>query len=433
MLKVVNVEAPKTRKLILGFDAGCGTCADLAAGVQERVGDNLEVQNLNDPQLMAWREEALGKDAKWTPTLFEVEGEKVLKAWAGWRMGYALSRKLGPSSTWQVMQALGEVGGAPKVEESAIVEKLPEKAAEAVVGMSRGQFLKGVGGAAVAMSVLSRGVLAAPASAATRSPWDSVKQTKVTGTERLRVASSVGRGRDVINLVGGKFSTTARVKAAHPTVVRHRLRNGSIMLAISYIVSRDTILVFRVHQARTPRSLPRQMAGLHHIVVRNGSVKSMTLVKASEEGQLWRKPSVGRLSAQGEGIEPLAYCPPVGGSQPTLPPNGGFYDRCKGTQLDPDGNGFYPEKVCGSRDYGCAFIYCAGGGAAGSVVCRAIPAGTALFGPGGLLATVAACAASIGGPCYVALRPKSTACCRGELVTVYRPCKVGTSYGPGAP
>ncbi len=187
MLKVVNGEAPKTKKLILGFDAGCGTCADLAAGVQEKVGDKLEVQNLNDPQLLAWREEALGKDAKWTPTLFEVEGEKVLRAWAGWRMGYALSRKLGPSSTWQVMQALGEIGGAPKVEESAVVEKLPERAAEAVVGMSRGQFLKGVGGAAVAASVLSSGMLfPSVAEAATSLP------NKSTGTlERRNLAKRI--------------------------------------------------------------------------------------------------------------------------------------------------------------------------------------------------------------------------------------------------
>ena len=180
MLKVVNGEAPKTRKLILGFDAGCGTCADLAAGVQEKVGDKLEVQNLNDPQLLAWREEALGKDAKWTPTLFEVEGEKVLKAWAGWRMGYALSRKLGPSSTWQVMQALGEVGGTPRVEESSIVEKLPEKTAEAVVGISRSQFIKGVGGAAVAASVLSSGVLFP----STAEAMESIQQS--TGTLNQR-------------------------------------------------------------------------------------------------------------------------------------------------------------------------------------------------------------------------------------------------------
>jgi hypothetical protein len=75
----------------------------------------------------------------------EIEGPKV-RAWTGRRMGFALSRVLGPIATWRVMQVLGELGLAEKAEELPI--------GAVVAGMNRAQFLKGVAGAAVAMSVL---------------------------------------------------------------------------------------------------------------------------------------------------------------------------------------------------------------------------------------------------------------------------------------
>jgi hypothetical protein len=80
------------------------------------------------------------------------------------------------------MQALGEIGAAPKIGESPVVERLPEKAAEAVAGMSRGQFLKGVGGAAIAMSALSSGTLLPSTAYAAEDP------NKSTGTPVQRNA-----------------------------------------------------------------------------------------------------------------------------------------------------------------------------------------------------------------------------------------------------
>lgn len=263
---------------------------------------------------MAWREEALGKDAKWTPTLFEVEGEKVLKAWAGWRMGYALSRKLGPSSTWQVMQALGEAGGAPKVEESAIVEKLPEKAAEAVVGMSRGKFLKEVGGAALAMSVLSGGMLASPAHAAI-GPYDVVKGTPIKGLTLTRLARRRARNRDVRNVSGLVLSSTAKVDKIKKHGFREQLRNGTSVTTIVYVLSKYRSIV----HSQYSNPVKRISASIAHVVVvefkAGGNVRS-TVVKVSERGSLWRR--TASRSAQG-GIQPLAECPPVGGGS-TGPP-----------------------------------------------------------------------------------------------------------------
>ena len=97
----------KTRRLVLGFDAGCMTCSELARRIEERVGNKIEVLSLNDPFMARWREQALGKDAPWVPTLVEVEGDAI-RAWTGVRMGARLSHALGPLATWRVMQVLGE-------------------------------------------------------------------------------------------------------------------------------------------------------------------------------------------------------------------------------------------------------------------------------------------------------------------------------------
>ena len=40
---------PGGRKLVLGFDAGCATCSDLAKRIEEAVGDKLEIRSLRDP------------------------------------------------------------------------------------------------------------------------------------------------------------------------------------------------------------------------------------------------------------------------------------------------------------------------------------------------------------------------------------------------
>lgn len=149
-----------TSKLVLGFDGGCATCGDLAAKISEGVGDKLEVRSLRHPQVEHWRDRALGKDAPWAPALFEVVSDDEVKAWMGVGLAVKLARVLGPLSTWRVMQALGETGkpGATSPGGST-------RAAEiAAAGVSRGQFLKGMGGSALALGVLAG--VGAPAQAA---------------------------------------------------------------------------------------------------------------------------------------------------------------------------------------------------------------------------------------------------------------------------
>lgn len=109
----------------------------MAARIEERAGKKLCVRNLRDPDVQEWREQALGGDDGLAPTLFEVEDGEI-RAWKGWRIGWVLSRAIGPAATWQVMQALGEVGAAPETAEAAFGDPLPEDAGEAVLGMDHG-------------------------------------------------------------------------------------------------------------------------------------------------------------------------------------------------------------------------------------------------------------------------------------------------------
>ena len=325
MFKVVDKQTPATRKLVLGFDAGCGTCSDLAGRVQERVGDKLSVENLNDPKLMSWREEALGKDAKWAPTLFEVDGDKVVRAWTGWKMGWALSRKLGPATTWQVMQALGEVGAAPRIEESSLVEKLPERAAEAVAGMSRGQFLKGIGGAAVAMSVLSgTNLLASPAAAAT-GPFDVVGSTPIKGLALTRLARKRARSRDVKNVSGLALSSTAKVDRTKKHGFREQLRNGTSVTTVMYMISKQR-LIMHSQYSNPVKGISASIAHVTVMEFKAGERVTSTIVKVSEGGSLWRRTT--NISAQG-GIQPLSECPPVGGGSTVAPPPSGCRSRLK--------------------------------------------------------------------------------------------------------
>ena len=180
---------PGGRRLVLGFDAGCMTCSELARRIEERVGDEVEVRSLNDPMMEHWRREAFGDDAPWAPTLIELDGGPV-KAWTGMRMGARLSRALGLVPTWRIMQVLGAANADLELADSAAIR--------AVSGLSRGQFLKGVAGTAVALSVLSgTGKLPSPSDAAS-----SVHYEELTGDTLANTARRVARRPDIVNLMG---------------------------------------------------------------------------------------------------------------------------------------------------------------------------------------------------------------------------------------
>lgn len=176
--KQIDGPSMPTRRLVLGFDAGCTMCSDLAQRIEERVGDKLEVRSLHDPQMEHWRTQTLGENAPWAPTLVEVGGKKV-KAWTGIGLGLRLSRSIGPLATWQIMQILGELV-------TSVSDTANTPFSKAAVGMSRGQFLKGVGGAAIALSVLhTTAALSHPASVRAPSSGTLAQRREVEKIVRL--------------------------------------------------------------------------------------------------------------------------------------------------------------------------------------------------------------------------------------------------------
>ncbi|MGF1470592.1 MAG: hypothetical protein ACFB50_02475 [Rubrobacteraceae bacterium] len=270
MTEVAERGAFGAKKLVLGFDAGCMTCSELARKIEEEVGDRLEIANLRDPQVMAWRKESLGEDAPWAPTLFEVDGE-VVKAWTGKRMGLKLSRALGLGATWRMMQVLGEVGAAPEVAEASPVAKIG-------LGMSRGQFLKGIGGAAVAMGVLSTTDRFVSPAQATQETVKSLGREEIKGQKLVRVARRMAKHSDLINVAGKETAdrwssqvsilngetvvggngncrvssingqVTVEGNCALVKAVRHKLEGGNSMLAVSYSTSERGTVVYEYNK-----------------------------------------------------------------------------------------------------------------------------------------------------------------------------------------
>lgn len=177
------------RRVVLGFDAGCVACNDLAGRIEQAAGGKLEVLSLHHPQVAHWRGQALGQDAPWAPTLIEVDGTNV-RAWTGLRMGARLSRLLGPVATWRVMQVLGD-GPARSTRASDGAE---------AAGVSRRQFLKGLAGGLTALSILP----ATEALAAGRKGFQASSVSRVGAS-----SATVGRLKrfEAVKTAGGRFGS----------------------------------------------------------------------------------------------------------------------------------------------------------------------------------------------------------------------------------
>ncbi|BBL80441.1 hypothetical protein RxyAA322_22950 [Rubrobacter xylanophilus] len=344
------------RRLVLGYDGGCGACSALAQRIEEAVGERLEVRSLYDPQVEHWREEALGKDAPWAPTLIEVSGDKA-RAWTGVWMGAALARRLGPAATWRVMQALGELGGSSRTSEFA---------AQPAGGLTRGQFLKGVGGAAVGMSLLfGTSKLASLASATTTEMPKSLGYEEIMGEGLIGAARAMVHRQDVANVMdaglvdklqtgniirqcqngncitvincgncqvsrnNGEFSFSGdcvAIKAA-----RHELEDGNRATAISYaILNSNRVAVY--YEYDKPLVHPKTGVQTHtEATLYRVENKKLRLEKGSSNHRAWALRREGEYSAQ------LA---------------------CNDTRCNGPCDIVYSSDTCISIDWGCAFNQC---------------------------------------------------------------------------
>ncbi|GAA2805045.1 bacteriocin fulvocin C-related protein [Saccharopolyspora taberi] len=91
---------------VLAFDGSCRVCRNMSRAVADACGDKLEVLPLAHQDVREWREQALGADPVWAPTLIHVRPGQA-RAWVGIPLGFHLVRRLGIRSTLAVLGALG--------------------------------------------------------------------------------------------------------------------------------------------------------------------------------------------------------------------------------------------------------------------------------------------------------------------------------------
>lgn len=136
---------------VLAFDASCQTCQSIAEAVAEASGPLLEVVPLKHPRVVAWRERALGADARPRPTLLRVENDDV-RAWCGSALVLPLTRRLGPRASIRVLAALGEL------RHEANRPAPPAGQENAAPGITRARMIRMIGGGTVIAAGLVTGI-----------------------------------------------------------------------------------------------------------------------------------------------------------------------------------------------------------------------------------------------------------------------------------
>lgn len=283
------------------------------------------------------------------------------------------------------MQVLGEMAGTGNSNPEAVEG----------FGMSRGKFLKGVGGAAVAMSVLSgAGPLASVVQAAEKSPYDIVQIVPLSGAPASRLAQRARLSADTkIVLRGDISSLTHRYRAD-----RYTLRNGIIANAVMFYLPGGA----KVTSSILSRAIGNRAASVSKPwKPLSQGAERLVVVRGSEGGRVWRKFGSQTTRQLAGSTVPLGDCPPVSsgsnGSLCTITTN-----ECidRGGSLTGD---------CALPTYR-AVATCVGGGAA---------AGLVTLGSGGILGGVVIGAAAAG--CATTAIGASRCCREYAKVQVY--CK----------
>jgi hypothetical protein len=128
----------------LAYDSHCGFCSNLSEEISAMSAGTLAVIPLHDPIAQSWREEALGPQAPFAPTLIAVEDKKAIKAWTGTSLIVQLSRIVGPRRAWKIAQLVGDKVRPAEQDEPASGSLL-----------DRRNILKGLAGATASFALLN--------------------------------------------------------------------------------------------------------------------------------------------------------------------------------------------------------------------------------------------------------------------------------------
>ncbi len=203
---------------ILGFDGDCATCAQLAAEVARLADGRLTVRSLREPEVAAWRVQALGPDAPWTPTLFRIAGDQV-QAWTGRQMAWQLARLLGPGRALTLASQLAATSGGWRGSRRAVLRQL--------------------GGMALAANVLLSGSLSLPRSA--RATKSNIEVNSFTALQSIKsylqaqshetstIVNWLRREENWIPDHGWAFSTSIKQQTYSGAIIRDKLGQSVVV------------------------------------------------------------------------------------------------------------------------------------------------------------------------------------------------------------
>lgn len=89
----------------LVYDPGCSVCNNIAATIQEAVGDKLQAVSIRDPWTMSLLDRAFPRGWKFAPYLMTIDQDGV-RAWTGVGLAMRLGLLLGPRKAFRVLSML---------------------------------------------------------------------------------------------------------------------------------------------------------------------------------------------------------------------------------------------------------------------------------------------------------------------------------------
>ena len=99
------------------FNPGCTLCTQVTQAVEREADGWLSGRSLHDPQMQMLLKKAR-PNARWEPTLLEVNGEQV-RAFTGVALELQLALGLGPQRCWQILRLIDQAALSRNNAESA--------------------------------------------------------------------------------------------------------------------------------------------------------------------------------------------------------------------------------------------------------------------------------------------------------------------------
>ncbi len=283
-------------RLILGFDAGCGSCSGLAESVRQAAGGRLEVVSLSSAEMTGWRQHKFGPEAPWVPTLVVVKGNAPARVFTGVRLGVMLSRYLRPSQVWAVSVALGTQRRQAPVSPT----------------LNRSQFVRGVGGAIAVVGLLAARPPASEQSVNENSEdrgWlvdlDIVSSEEISQSEARALMSSAvasdlpsilahGAQHDhlgALDLRGAAWAYQSAEKSAAFLGVRHRTARGDELVALSYQREGDAVAFYRLSPGQGPERTSTKLLRVEEVPVGGDPGEVQVRLMVGEEDGILHVPT----------------------------------------------------------------------------------------------------------------------------------------------